>query len=615
MLQLILGRSGYGKTEYVFRQIKEMVERGEEQAFLLVPEQFSFVSERRLLTDLGEDKMHCAEVSSFSHLVYDVSNRYGGDELPVLTKGARAVMMKRALETVQDGLKLYSRHVHSASFIRNALSIYDEMKSCRVFLDDIEAAAENCNSELLKNKLHDIALIIASYDALIDGVYYDSENELTRLYHKLLQHDYFTDKTVFIDGFNGFVAQEYKILEVILCQAKKVYITFCGDSGYNAGKYDLFSYVNRNIQILKDVCKKSHVPFMEPIILHENYRAQNDELKVVELNAFSNVPKQCLDAPSYLHLYAAKNITDECDRVSLYISDLLRSGYRAKDIAVICRDMAAYEKELQFSFSKFNIPYFQDERQAILSQPLMMLVNFLLRTVIYSIRSEDVFSLLKTGLTPMSSKEISALENYAFVWNINGRQWTEEFTESPKGFAESLSEHDVNRLKELNESRTRVVSVIQKFKKRVHNATCADICRAVYFALCDFKADEQLKKLAMALESGGNSALSEEQGRIWDLLMEILDKLSKTGESKPISVAEFYKLFHLMIAAEDLGTLPSGLDNVQVGAADRIRCDNPRVVFVLGANEGEFPKAFVSTGLLNEKDRWELIENNQDFKL
>ena len=613
MLQLVLGRAGYGKTEYVFRKIKEFVDSGEKDILLLIPEQFSFVSEGRLLRDLGEDRINLVDSLSFSRLGVEISSKYGGDELPVLTKGARAVMMKRAIEMVQDSLCLFNRNITSNSFIDSALKVYDEMKSCRVSTDDILAAADNTERELLSLKLKDIALIIGAYDALIDGVYYDSENELTRLYHKLLNLDYFCGKTVFIDGFSGFVAQEYKILEVIIKQAKKVYITFCTDSYNNNSKYDLFSYVNSNIEILKGVTKKAGAEFLTPIILDENRRAANDALKAVEKNAFSPVSESYCGNIDAVKIYAAKNISDECDNVALNISRLLRQDYHASEITVICRDLNKYQKELQFSFNKFNIPYFNDERQDISSQPLIMLVNFLLRTIIYSFRSEDIFSLLKTGLTELDSDRISALENYAFVWSINGSKWKNEFTESPKGFAESLSENDVKCLAELNGSRQYIIDKLLKFKKRSSKRTCRDVSKALYFALIEFMADEKLKELAIALDENGKSALAEEQGRIWDLLMTILDKLAVTSEDKPITLKEYYKLFHLMISNEDLGSVPTGLDNVQIGSADRIRCDNPRVVFVVGANEGEFPQAVTSAGLLSENDRIDLISN--DFKL
>ena len=249
MLQLILGRSGSGKTEYVFSQIKKLVENGEQNILLLTPEQYSFISERRLLKDLGESRVNSVENGSFSRLSNEISRRYGSAPLPILTKGAKAVVFKKACENIKDELKLFGKNIDNVAFINSAINIYDEMKSCRVGADDIMQASINTEKETLSQKLHDISLIMSAYDSYIEGKFLDGASELTRLYTKLVDLDYFVGRTVFIDGFNGFVAQEYKILEVILSQAKAVYVTFCTDSHINNDKYNLFSYVNNNINV------------------------------------------------------------------------------------------------------------------------------------------------------------------------------------------------------------------------------------------------------------------------------------------------------------------------------------------------------------------------------
>ncbi len=613
MLQLVLGRAGSGKTEYVFQSIKKLVDSGERNLLLIVPEQFSFVSEKRLLMDLGESQVNEVEYASFSRLAGEILKENGGDQLPTLSKGAKAVMMRQAIEAVQDQLTLFHKNIFSSSFIQSVISIYDEMKSCRVSVEDIQAAGENTEKEILARKLKDIALIIGAYDALIQNEYYDAANDLTRLYHKLLTLDYFTGRTVFIDGFSGFVAQEYKVLEVILKQAKAVYITFCTDAYTNADPYDLFSYVNSNIAILKGVAEKENCPVAEPIMLQGNRRADNEELIAAERYAFSNIIEEYQKDTENICLYAAKNITDECDYVSAQISKLLRQGYRAGDIAVICRDMERYEREMRFSFAKYNIPYFDDERQPIHSQPLIMFVSFLLRAVIYSYRSEDIFSMLKTGLTALDGDAVNDLENYCYLWSINGKAWNSPFTRSTKGFVEDISDNDRARLNSINTTREYTVRLLNRFGKACRSTDVRTICTALYHTLIDFSCDKALLQLAKDLEKNGKTALSKEQGRVWDLLMEILDKLVLVAGDRPCSVKEFYKLFHLMVSNEDLGIIPMGLDNVQLGSADRIRCDNPRVVFVVGANEGEFPQSLISSGLLSETDRITLINNS--FKL
>lgn len=613
MLQLILGRSGSGKTEYVFSQIKKLVENGEQNILLLTPEQYSFISERRLLKDLGESRVNSVENGSFSRLSNEISRRYGSAPLPILTKGAKAVVFKKACENIKDELKLFGKNIDNVAFINSAINIYDEMKSCRVGAQDIMQASVNTEKETLSQKLHDISLIMSAYDLYIDGKFLDGASELTRLYTKLVDLDYFVGRTVFIDGFNGFVAQEYKVLEVILSQAKAVYVTFCTDSHINNDKFNLFSYVNNNINYLREAAENAGTSMLEPFYLKENHRFNNDELILSEKFVFSNVKNTSGDIPQNIELYGAKSVTDECDFVSDRISKLLRSGVKASDIAVICRDLDKYQKELQFSFSKYNIPYFNDERQNISSEPLIMFVNFLMRCSIYSLSSNDIFSMLKTGLTALDDEAVNELENYAFIWNIKGSKWKKEFTNSPKGFSEEMSDNDLKKLEAINKSREYVFDRLQKFNSACKKKNSADICRAIYFTLIDFSVDDNLRGLAQSLNDNGKSVLAFEQGRVWDLLMDILDKLATISDDQNITVKEFYKLFNLMIMNEDLGNIPSGLDNVQIGSADRIRCNNPYAVFVVGANEGEFPQSVSSSGLLSESDRNILIENK--FKL
>lgn len=613
MLQFVLGRAGSGKTEYVFSSIKRLIDEDNDNILLITPEQFSFVAERKLLYLLGEANVNKVENSSFSRLALTINDLYGTNSLPTLTKGGKAIMMHKAIDSIKDSLQLYNHNYNDISFINAVIKIYDEMKSCRVSSDDILSVSNSIEKEILSKKLYDISNIIGTYDALIKDEYFDSANELTRLYETALNLDYFKDRIVFIDGFSGFVAQEYKVLEIILKQAKKVYITLCTDSFENNNKYDLFSYVNSNIRILKAVAKDIDVEIDSPIYLDKNHRAKNEQLKSIEKYTFINNDVSYDEVPNNIEIYAAKSITDECDRVASDISKLLRQGYLAKDISVICRDLDKYENQLNFSFDKFNIPYFDDQRQPINTQPLIMFVNFLLRVGIYSFRSDDIFSLLKTNLTKLSNENIALLENYVFTWSINGSKWKNDFTQSTKGFVEEITENDKIKVDEINDSRKYVVDRLTKFINFSKNKSCREISKNIYYTLLDFGCDEQLKELAIGLEDSGKSALANEQGRIWDLLMEILNQLALTSDDRPITLKEYYKLFNLVISNEDLGMIPTGLDNVQLGSADRLRADNPKIVFVLGANEGEFPQAVTSSGLLTESDRIELISN--DFKL
>lgn len=46
MLNLILGRAGYGKTDYCFSKITSLAKGGNKDILLLTPEQYNFTAEK-----------------------------------------------------------------------------------------------------------------------------------------------------------------------------------------------------------------------------------------------------------------------------------------------------------------------------------------------------------------------------------------------------------------------------------------------------------------------------------------------------------------------------------------------------------------------------------------
>lgn len=613
MLRFVLGRAGYGKTEYCFNEIQKRIDNGADNILLITPEQYNFTAEKKLLKMLGEQNIGKVENSSFSRLYNEAVRLYGGSTLPVLSKGAKGVLMKRAVDAVKDELILFKKKVNKSSFVNAMVSICDEMKSCNISYDEMLAVSESVDKKILSCKLHDMSLIIKTYEGLIDGKFLDSADDLSRLYTILNENDYLNDKYVFIDGFNGFVANEYKILELVIAKAKEVTITFATDSYESNNPFDLFSYVNKSIAILEKICRKSGVDCTF-INLDTNFRAQNDELLLCEKNAFLPTAKSVAGNPQHIKIYSAKNLYDECRYAASEIKRDLKNGIRAREIAVICRNLDKYSDELLHTFKKYEIPCFDDERQPVKTQPLIIFVQYLFRCIIYSFKSDDILSLAKTSLTDLDDKDICELENYIFMWNINGvKKWSADFENSSRGFVSEISENDLKTLKKINNSRKYLTDILLSFKKKIKNASAAEISSAVYDTLIKFNVNVHLKELAVNLEESNLNLLSEEQERIWDSLMEILNKFAVVFGDEILSAEEYLDCFNIMISSEDLGVLPQGIDNVQIGQADRMRADNPKSVYILGANEGEFPQNVSCSGLFSESDR--IILNNNDFKL
>lgn len=72
-MRIIYGRAGTGKSEFIFNEIKESLQDNlAQKIYVIVPEQFSYVTEKRLLETIETKASIKAEVISFKRLAHRV---------------------------------------------------------------------------------------------------------------------------------------------------------------------------------------------------------------------------------------------------------------------------------------------------------------------------------------------------------------------------------------------------------------------------------------------------------------------------------------------------------------------------------------------------------------
>ena len=100
MLQLVIGRSGSGKTETLRRQMAEDLTAGKDVVFL-VPEQFSFESECNLASQLAGPDFFRLQVLSFTRLATRIFEA-AGKSPRFLDAGGKALLAARAAMTASS---------------------------------------------------------------------------------------------------------------------------------------------------------------------------------------------------------------------------------------------------------------------------------------------------------------------------------------------------------------------------------------------------------------------------------------------------------------------------------------------------------------------------------
>lgn len=609
MLHLILGRSGSGKTQYIRSLLRDLAREGARDMILLVPEQFSFESERAMLGLLGPRNAERVEILSFSRLVDEVFRAYGGVGGVRIDDGGRMLLMSIALEEMQDHLDLYARHRESPVLAAKLLDLVTECRQCAVTPADLQTAADKLPDSVLRRKTRELALILEAYCTLVARSFLDDMDDLTRLNETLLSHPFFRGRIVAIDSFKSFTMQEQRVLSRILSQAQAVYLTLCADALTDRQNgMGLFSPVQRTVRRVMDLAKREGVPIASPVVLEEQRRFDAKAIAHLEQSVFRPDAVPFSGQTAAIRLCTAQNRTSQCDFVARTAKRLLREeGLRCRDMAIIARDADAYREEMTAALRRYGVPVFEDSRQPIDSQPLMVFVRSALAAA-QGFGMEPVLRYLKTGLTDLTLEELSEFENYLLEWSIGGARLLSVFTQHPEGFGNTFHEQDTRKLAMLDSLRERAVRPLVHLRDACAQADGAQISRAVYAFLEETQAAAHLRALAQALSNGGEEALALEQGRIWDLLMNLLSQCAAALQGRPMTLDRFAQLFDAVLASQDIGTIPQGLDEIPLGSADRMRVSSPRVVFLIGANEGEFPRTPASGGVFSDAERRRLIE-------
>lgn len=605
MLHFITGKNGGDNSDFLHSVIAEKVKGEKADVVLIVPKQYTFESDTGILDVLGPEDACNVEVLSFSRLSSVVLKTLKGIKKPPLEEGANAVIMSLALDAVKDRLKFFLKHIHNIAFIKKMLSEIKELKKNMILPSDLSDGARRLTEGLLREKAEETALIYEAYNTILAKSFYDDNDLLSIVYETLLENTFFSKKVVFIDGFSTFTVQELKIISVMLRDADDVYVSLISDNIKSTDLSSPFAVSNETARRLINESAKINVPVNGRILCVKEKEGVK-ELYHLRDNLYKSTFLPFTGEAEAVKILCAKDLRDECDSTARKIKAFMRKGeYRCRDIAVVYRD-EAYGKEVRHSFRKYGIPHFEDKRQPIENEPLIVLVRTLFDICEKGLSTDFIMRILKTGIFYSDADSTASLENYALMWSLTGKEWEEDFTCNPDGFGIEMNEKRQEALLLLNESRKKAVLPLITFRKNTEGKNGREVMTLLYEFLIKEGIDKNLKEYAISLEESGNFELAKEQEQVWDILMSVINKIALVTEKLYLSPQRMGEVFDLVISAESLGKLPDGFDEVSVCGAERIATVKAKVVFVLGANDGVFPKNSSENGLFPEREREKL---------
>ncbi len=599
MLNLILGGAGCGKSYEMVKRIENAV-RTEKDVLVIIPDQFSFEFDRTLYERLGAELFNRINVLSFARTAREIFIRHGGLKGRYADDTVKKVMMYRALAEIseRDGLLFYGRQAKSPSFAESSLEMVKELTLSGITAEALSSCADRLD-ESVRDKTADIALIYSEYGRILSqSGYKDSGGDISEAAARAARYGYFEGKTVFIDAFKSFTADEHAMLDVMIAQSESV--TVClPTADAEPAEYSVFAAVNKTVSRLTRAASDHNVKTVR-IMLEEPKRFKAPELAFYSGNVLRNVRGTFDGDCKAVSVYRSADSYGEGDLVCSEIRRLvMEEGYRYGDIAVLARQKEQYSPVMESAFERYGIPFYTDESRTAAHKSLFIFAKTALALAAgKNAGTEDWLRYMKTGMLGLTDEEIAAAEDCCYKWNIEGDMWEKPF------------EYDDVRFG-AEQVRVRVTEPVFKLRK-----ACSDAAdgRGFCAALLDFFDDtglyENLHVFCEGCNTADASALTavREIKQLWELLCGLLETLDRALADTKISPESFAELFSAAGSGLKLSSPPQTLDCVQFVESHTARLAEPKAVFAVGANEGAFPYAAKPSGLFSDRDRLALEE-------
>ena len=596
MLQLITGRSGTGKSTYLYNLIKEKINSGK-KIYVITPEQFSYTAEKKLLNVFDSGVVLNAEVLTFARMAYRIFNEQGGISNKQITKSGKDMLIYSILSDKKNNLKFLANSDSNIELCETGLT---EFKKHGITVENLKNAGEKTNDKLLQAKLNDFITIYEKYNNSLENII-DSDDVLTYLANMLPDSKMFDDTVIIIDEFVGYTKQEYDVIKILLMQCAEMYISVCTDNLdiFTNQDQDIFYSNKQTANRLMNIAREVNISVLEHIHLDKKYRFKNEELIKIENNLFDSKIEKYIDEPKNIKLFLAKNPYTEIDKVAVEISKLVRNEkYRYSDIGIIVENISDKSNIFKVIFEKYNIPFFLDEEKKLDNNELIKFVLSILDIFSKNWTYESVFNYLKSGYTNLDKDELSEFENYCIKWNIRGSKWYKE----DWNFKDNL---------DYNEVRKQVIEPLLKLKEKLSGRkTAKQISEEIYNFLIENEIDKKYTKQIEELYKKEKVEIAEEYKIAWDTLVSIFDEIIYVFGEEKITFEEYIKMLKVGMSGNTPTVIPQTLDSVIIGNVDRSRTHKLKAVFIISLNDGIWPKENRVEGFFNDNDREKLkIEN------
>ena len=614
-LKLMIGGSGSGKTELLYKNMIDMsLAEPDGRFFIIVPEQATMQAQKELIRLHPQHGTMNIDVLSFKRLAYRVFSELSLPQPALLDDTGKVMVLRKLAGEKKKELSMFSSHLNQPGFLDEVKSMLSELYQYGVRPETLrEETKKPGTSRILSGKLDDMCLLYEAFKEFTKERYITMEELLDVLCREVPRSKILKDSVIALDGYTGFTPVQYRLIGLLLKTCRRLFVTVTATENENlfeAGREsDLFDMSRKMAGKLAAICKEAGTELEQSEVLRTRPLARfqkSPALDYLERTAFRYPYRPFKGKAGELFFVQAENPADEAEFAACEMERLVKEeGYRYRDMAVVCGDLSGYSRELVRRFEEYGIPFFLDEKKDVTGNPMIRLIKSSLSVLQGGFDYESMFQYLRTGLVSGETEKIDRLENYVRALGIRGfSKWDSAWERVYEG-----GEH-IN-LVELNECREEILAPLKSFREKTEGqADIGTMTKALTGLLEELSVEQKLLKISADFAAAGDYAMAKEYEQIYGLVMELFEKLYDLLGDETVSKKEYGGILSAGLSRLQVGLIPACVDRAAAGDLKRTRLENIRALFFVGVNEGIVPADAGRGGILTEQER-ELLKSHE----
>lgn len=613
-LQFVVGNSGSGKTEYIFRRVtKEAEEHPDKTYLVLVPEQFTMQTQRKLVELSGSHAIMNIDVLSFKRLAYRVFDELGIKTGSVLEETGKNLVIQKVAQKQAQKLTVLREKMNRIGYIGEMKSILSELQQYHISQERLKEYLEKTSlPPSLREKLKDVLVMYEGYESFLENTFLTEEEILHVLGRVAKDSELISHSVLVFDEFTGFTPVQNKLLAQLFPLADQIYVALTIDAKENIyksrGEHDLFHMPKQTIAILKNTAQEAGIEVNQPILLSDANQkrfVKAPAIAFMEQNLFRPYYQRRMGKEEEISIHSVLTPKQELHFAARKIYELVhKEGYRYREIAVVTGDMELYKFYAEEVFENYQIPVYLDTTREILFHPFIEFVRSLFELIQSDFSYEAVMRGFRCGFYDFLPEELDELDNYLIATGIRGwKKWDQMWLRLIKGMEEE-------QLERIEEMRSCCAKIWREFVEKMSQKEST--AKSQISAVCQFMeklgVEEKLNQKACQYEAENKMTKAQEYRQIYTLVMQLFEKcICILGEEK-LSIRELSEVLDAGMDAMKVATIPQGYDTLIMGDIERTRLNSIKVLFFVGINDGIVPKVNSRGGILSQFER-ELLKD------